>query len=284
MHVRSVITNLKYVSAANHGDFMGQLKYMQYRDGKQEHIVQTNEEGNPLRRFINRGLGDGYKPVHRQCSELQTTTMQDPDKNITARLLMVGPEPELMHTIPEDRRLDVLEEYTDAVVNKWFEKMETPGQPEYSFVMHEANTSDQIPPEERGELAHDKSYFHSHVVIAATTQGIEGREHYWVGKEEIKLLHEAGREEMERIWTRELGPEKVEELNQYLEDRTEQLQQADREKGLDLFKSILPENPSLGVNLESEIDLDNKNDDLNIANDVLDITDDDDGIGLELGL
>src|SRR5690606_22327000 len=45
--------------------------------------------------------------------------------------------------------------------------------------------------------------------------------------EQLEQLHQVSAEEMERIWTRELGAERVAELNQELADLTERLQEID---------------------------------------------------------
>lgn len=246
MEPAAAITNLQYIQQGNHADFVGRLKYYQYRDDKHNHVPQQDVDGNTVQRYVDCGLGSHYAAIHQRTADLATDTMRNPSKNVTARLLMLGPEPELMHAIPEDDRQAVLEEYTEAVVDRWFEAMDTPGQPDYSYVVHEAEPSDEMPGGEAKDVPQDKSYLHSHVVLAATTDNGLEREKYWVGKDEIRQLHETGRQEMKRIWTRELGEERVAELNQYLRDKQALIEEIEQSRETEVIEAVMDDLQSTG--------------------------------------
>lgn len=134
-----------------------------------------------------------------------------------------------MNTIPESRRVAVLAELTEATIDRWFESMNQPTA-EYSYVVHRGTTRDTLPDGSAKSVAGGQEFLHSHVVLAPTVAGLEeDRKRYWVGKKQLPMLHQASREAMEHIWTRELGIDRVQALNLALTDRTQRLQ-AEREQ------------------------------------------------------
>ncbi len=221
---RSVISNLKFIYKKEGDHLKGKLKYFQHRDDRDTHIQQRDGNGDPIRRWEDRGLGDNYNSIAQSCSQLATSGLKN---DVGARTLVLSPQVEFMAAIPPDMRMAVMAELTDATVERWFEEMRLP-QAEYAFVVHKGEVKTDRP---EGIEQENKEFVHSHVVLAATTPGFsQDRENYKVYKEQLEDLHRVSTEEMERIWTRELGVERVQELNQDLEQLTAELKQADLDK------------------------------------------------------
>jgi len=228
---RSVISNLKFIYKKEGDHLKGKLKYFQHRDDRDTHIQQRDENGEPVRRWEDRGLGDNYNSIAQSCANLATTGLKN---DVGARTLVLSPQIEFMAAIPPDMRAAVMAELTDTTVERWFEEMRLP-QAEYAFVVHKGEVKSDRPD---GIEQEHKEFIHSHVVLAATTPGFsQDRENYKVYKEQLDELHRVSTEEMERIWTRELGVERVQELNQELEQLTADLKQAD----LDRSQIIAPD-------------------------------------------
>lgn len=221
---RSVISNLKFIYKKEGDHLKGKLKYFQHRDDRDTHIEQRDENGDPIRRWEDRGLGDNYNSIAQNCIELATSGLKN---DVGARTLVLSPQVEFMAAIPPEMRMAVMAELTDATVERWFEEMRLP-QAEYAFVIHKGEVKTDRP---EGIEQENKEFVHSHVVLAATTPGFsQVRANYKVYKEQLDDLHRVSTEEMERIWTRELGIERVQELNQDLEQLTADLKQADLDR------------------------------------------------------
>jgi hypothetical protein len=232
MHRRAIITNTKFVYANQPTKLRGLLRYFQYRNDKTsaDHVRQFDEQGQRVERWRDRGLGSDYREILDSCLDLATTHLQ---RNVSARLLVIAPEVHWMAAIPEDRRLDVLHELTETTIDSWFEQMNLPTA-EYAYVCHESEPSDMRPdgtPKDEPQLS--DTYLHSHVTLAATVPGFEqAREGYKVYDRQIQALHEAGRTAMAHIWERELGVERVAELTQELEERTQRYAELDKRAAL----------------------------------------------------
>ena len=217
-HPRSMITNLKFTYADQSKKLGGMLRYFTYRDDKKghSHIPQIDEQGKRVPRWTDHGLGENHYQILANCGELATDDLK---RNVGSRLLVVGPEVGLMHAIPEERRIEVLKELTEATMELWFERMDLPTPP-YSYVCHESQPGDEHPDGRMKEDGHTESYLHTHVVIAPTVPGlVQERESYRVYEKQIGWLHEAGRDAMEVIWERELGVERYAELQADLTER-----------------------------------------------------------------
>jgi hypothetical protein len=229
MHQRSIITDTKFVYADKRDELRGKLKYFQFRDDKDgaSHVRQFDEDGERVRRWIDRGLGDEHWQIFQNCEALATDDLQ---RNVSARMLVIAPEVHMMQAIPEERRIAVLEELTAQTVENWFERMDLPTA-EHAFVIHDSRPSDERPDGHDKDEAHlSEHYLHSHVVLAATVAGLGERETYGVYREQIQQLHEVGRDAMARIWERELGAERVAELDAELAERAERYQRLDAER------------------------------------------------------
>jgi hypothetical protein len=235
IHRRACITNAKFIYQKEGDHLEGKLKYFQHRDDRDTHIRQHDEDGNPIRRWVDRGLGDNYATIARNCNRLAT---QDLKNNVGARTLVISPQVDYMQALPSDRREAVMAELTETAVENWFEAMNLPAA-EYAFVVHRGNVQTERPDEV--EQAPEE-FVHSHVVLAATVPGLtQDRDDYKVYKEQLEKLHRAGANEMERIWTRELGADRVQELNQNLDELTERLQAIDAEREQEALEAAMPD-------------------------------------------
>ena len=220
---RAVITNQRYIQLANMKELVGKTKYYQYRDTRHIHIPQ----GENTDRWQDRGLGGNYGEITKTCRSLATTGLKN---DVAARTLVISPETTLMHAIPLADRVRVVNELTEATLDNWFAAMDLPT-PEYAYVSHLAEASKTLPDGRDKDHEGPSDFLHTHVVLAATVPGlVDERENYGVWGKQLKLLHAAGRDAMEDIWTRELGPERMLQLNTELETRAQQLEALDRER------------------------------------------------------
>jgi len=266
-HRRSITTNMKFIYQDQKKKLRGLLKYFQHRDDRdgRDHIQQTDAFGDRISRWVNRGLGDNHGEILQSAGALATDTMK---RNVGARTMVVGPETTLMHAIPEERRVAVLGELTDTIMDQWFERMDLPT-PAYAFVAHESQPSDERPDGRIKEDAAGLSYLHTHVVMAATVPGLATeREGYKVYNRHLEMLHEASREAMRAIWEREIGVERYAELQADLEARDRYQRQLDQQAAereleqdlLDFEAALVSEHQVPGVELPSldppEINLD----------------------------
>ena len=236
MHRRGIITNAKFIYRRDGKQLRGKLRYFQYRDNKRDHIVQRDEHGEPLRRWVNRGLGAYHAEIARNCESLAT---EDLVQDVSARTLVISPQIDLMQAIPPERQEQVIAELTDTIVEGWFGAMDAPT-PAYSFVIHHGETANERPNGRPKEVDGNREFLHTHVILAATVPGLETeRETYKVYSDQLRTLHDVGRETMERIWERELGRERVQALNRDLEALTQELAALDHQHDLDVIRQAL---------------------------------------------
>ena len=236
MHRRSVITNAKFIYKRDSKQLRGKLRYFQYRDNKHNHLAQRDEHGEPLRRWVDRGLGAYHAEIARNCEALAT---QDLAHDVSARTLVISPQIDLMQAIPPERQERVISELTGAIVEGWFDAMDAPT-PAYSFVVHHGETADERPDGRPKDVDGNREFLHTHVILAATAPGLETeRETYKIYSDQLRTLHDVGRDAMERIWERELGREREQELNQDLEALTQELAALDHQHDLDAIRQAL---------------------------------------------
>jgi len=239
LHKRAVIANAKFIYKADQDQLNGKLRYFQYRDDKQTHLLQR---GAGERSWIDRGLGDTYSDIAQTATALATVGLA---KDVAARTLVIAPQMDFMAAIPEDDREAALAELTEATIEHWFAQANLPT-PEYSFIIHQGDVAESRVDGQDKDLQRGDSYYHSHVVLAATIPGLEqDREGYKVYSDEGRVpktpglnavtltgLHEAARENMALIWERELGRDRVQSLNQELEQLTQALEQKDMARAI----------------------------------------------------
>lgn len=210
----------------------------QYRDDKHQPIRQ----GSGKRRWVNQGLGQSYAEINRNCQQLATHNLK---KNIAARTLVISPEIDFMQAIPESRRVAVLAELTESTMEHWFDSMNLPTV-EHSYVVHRGQSLDRMPDGSPKDLPAKQEFLHSHVVMAATVPGLEkDRKRYYLGKKQLPLLHSAARSEMERIWTRELGPERLQELNAELGIKAQRLSELKQVREQEKLQGQMPDQQTI---------------------------------------
>jgi hypothetical protein len=235
LHTRAMIANQKFIYKKEGDHLKGKLKYFQHRDDRQTHIKQFDEQGNRIQRWMDRGLGGSHKAIAASCEQLATTGLKN---EVGARTLVLSPQVEFMAAIPAERRSAVMAELTEATVESWFEAMNLPTA-EYAFVVHQGDVKNDRPD---GVEQDTREFVHSHVVLAATVPGLmQERDNYKVYKEQLDDLHRVSAEAMERIWTRELGAERVAELNQDLEALTERLHALDQAREREALEAAIPD-------------------------------------------
>lgn len=239
LHKRAVIANAKFIYKADQDQLTGKLKYFEYRDDKQTHVFP---HGEGERRWVDRGLGDSYSEIAQTATALSTMGLA---KDVAARTLVIAPQMDFMAAIPEKDREKTLAELTEATVEQWFAQANLPT-PAYSFVIHQGDVAESRVDGQDKDLQRSEAYYHSHVVLAATIPGLEqDREDYKVysdvgrvpktpGLNAVTLtgLHESARDTMALIWERELGRDRVQSLNQDLEQLTQALEQKDIERAI----------------------------------------------------
>lgn len=125
------------------------LKYLQYRDRKNNHLAQNPD----YERWHDRGLGKSYGEILKQCDALQSP-------HVLAWTWVVSPAPDLMGLVPQHERRELLCELTERVVEDYYSERGL-DVPEYSYVVHTAKTKakDGQPPHE---------HLHTHVVLPGT--------------------------------------------------------------------------------------------------------------------
>ena len=89
MHRRSVITNAKFIYKRDSKQLRGKLRYFQYRDNKHDHLSQHDEHGEPVRRWVDRGLGTYHAEIARNC---EASATQDLANDVSARTLVISPQ------------------------------------------------------------------------------------------------------------------------------------------------------------------------------------------------
>jgi hypothetical protein len=143
-----------------------------------------------------------------------------------------------MQAIDPDHRAAILRELTETTVDIWFNQMGY-ATPEYAYVIHDGETRDDRPDGSVKDRRGGADFLHAHVILPATAPGMDQERHYYyVGtdknpqRDQVRMLHTAGQEAMQRIWERELGREHVRELDLRLQAMTERHQALDVERGL----------------------------------------------------
>lgn len=244
-HARSVTTNVKFTYKDQKNKLRRLLRYFQYRNDKSsaEHVRQWDDFGQRVERWVDCGLGTDHQEILENVLDCATDNLK---RNVGARLLVIGPEVNLMHAIDPDSRVDVLRELTEKTIDHWFERMNVPTA-EFSYVVHESQPSDTRPDGRLKDEVQTGSYLHTHVVLAPTVWGLEQeREGYKIYDKQISMLHEAGREAMTEIWERELGVERFAELQAELAERDVRQRDLDRQhEQTELEKLFQVETPAI---------------------------------------
>jgi hypothetical protein len=116
------------VRGTGHQALKSTLKYLQYRDQKNNHLAQNHQ----VERWQDRGMGLHYRDIYKHCCDLQS-------QHVLAWMWVVSPDPELMALVPKAQQRALLYDLTECVVESYYTErgFEVP---EYSYVMHSART------------------------------------------------------------------------------------------------------------------------------------------------
>ena len=211
MKKHALVCNLMYRldTALGRGDLVRLLKYVQYRDDRDQHIPQMDG----LERWHDRGLGDNYRTIAKRCTHLAEDRANA--DHVLARMLVVSPHPDLVAALPARVRKTALRDVTETMTERYFEANDLPT-PEYAFVIHDPQT-------ETGTQR-----LHSHVFFPATVPDLEGRRMYELRRPQMPLFHEVRDHTITEVWTRLLGPERVAELDRALLTEAEKRKQSEQ--------------------------------------------------------
>lgn len=220
----TIIPDVRYVGGGQTGRLRSGLKYYQYREGSArmaarqrgvdypqqswEALTHVKDDDRPRtfdprtgKRWVDRGLGDSYQTILKRCTALE-------GEQILARTWVISPAPDLMAAVDEKRRLRLLAEVTEEIVERFYEDMDW-GQPAYSYVMHTRQTN---PTDAQGRAQAVQQQLHSHVITPGTHAGF-GFE--WEAQPRFvpaERLHELSREIWGQVLEREIGRERLARL------------------------------------------------------------------------
>ncbi len=170
MNKATIVADLAYVSTKARGrtsgyqHLRGKLKYLQYRDDRNEHLKQRD-----LReRWQDRGLGKTYRGILRSCDRLRS-------QHVLAWTWVISPAPDLMALVPEALRRDLLIDLTERIVESYYAArgLDTP---EFAFVLHERTTNAR-------EGQPGLQQLHTHVILPGTVPTLDGRASLYNNKE-----------------------------------------------------------------------------------------------------
>ena len=150
-----VVTDFAYVSPkrkggrGGHSGLRNKLKYVQYRDNRDQHLRQ----GDNPERWVDHGMGRHYRAIFESCDQLKS-------QHVLAWTWVISPAPDLMALVPEDQRRDVVLQLTERVVENYYAARGFEGV-EYSYVLHDRLTE----PEDGSE---PQQHLHTHVILPGT--------------------------------------------------------------------------------------------------------------------
>jgi hypothetical protein len=189
-----------------HQGLRSTLKYLQYRNNKNDHLLQTaNNE-----RWRDHGLGRHYREIHNSCDQLQS-------KHVLAWTWVVSPAPDLMALVPESERRQLVCDLTEYIVEDYYLQRGF-DIPEYSYVLHDRETNapdaavlDQ--PEVEGQNCQRKQssrqHLHTHIILPGTAPLLADRQAVYNNKEKghDRLFREIATEHFTRALDEIVGPE-----------------------------------------------------------------------------
>lgn len=132
------------------------LKYLQYRDKKNNHFAQSHS----YERWQDRGMGLTHGDIFRHCDTLQS-------KHVLAWTWVISPAPDLMELVPVGQRRELLYDLTERVVEDYYTERGF-DVPEYSYLMHSARTKGND-----GEATQE--HLHTHVILPGTAPSTADR-------------------------------------------------------------------------------------------------------------
>jgi len=191
----TIVADFAYISPKGKGKtsgyrhLRGKLKYVQFRDDRHHHIKQSDLQ----ERWQDRGLGSNYQNIASNCAVLGS-------KHVLAWTWVISPAPDLMATVPEAQRRELVIDLTERIVEAYYAARDL-DVPEYSFVLHDRLTNAN---EDREA---GLQQLHTHVFLPGTAPSIEGREAVYNNKDQghQKLFHQVAAEHFEVALDRTVG-------------------------------------------------------------------------------
>jgi hypothetical protein len=173
-----------------HQGLRSTLKYLQYRNNKNDHLLQTIDN----ERWRDHGLGHHYREIHNCCDQLQS-------KHVLAWTWVVSPAPDMMALVPESERRQLVCDLTEYIVEDYYLQRGF-DIPEYSYVLHDRETDT-----EDGEQS--QQHLHTHVILPGTAPLLADRQAVYNNKEKghDRLFREIATEHFTRALDEIVGPE-----------------------------------------------------------------------------
>ena len=157
-----IIADLAYKGSIRKGRGTGRqglratLKYLQYRDKKNNHLAQSHD----YERWQDRGMGLSHGDIFRHCDTLQS-------KHVLAWTWLISPAPDLMELVPAGQRRELLYQLTERIVEDYYTERGF-DVPEYSYLMHSARTKGK-----NGEAPQE--HLHTHIILPGTAPSTADR-------------------------------------------------------------------------------------------------------------
>ena len=125
------------------------LRYLTYRDGRDDHIKQVSG----MERWVDHGLGGSVAEIARTCDDFRSD-------HVLAFTLVFNPNPSLVAMIPHDEREQFVKKLTENSLDDFFEARDIDTGVEFSYVTHHRHTDDAQTPNQHNP--------HSHVILPGT--------------------------------------------------------------------------------------------------------------------
>ena len=185
------------------------LRYLTYRDGRDDHVKQVSG----IERWVDRGLGSTVSEITRTCDDFRSD-------HVLAFTLVFNPNPSLIAMIPHDDREQFVKELTESTLDDFFEARDVDTGVEFSYVVHHRHTDD---PQAPGQ--HDP---HTHVILPGTIwdEEVGERSDLFFSQNKkvnhIDMLHRATEQNMEVLMERYVGSDWEQRIDALFELREQQ--------------------------------------------------------------
>ena len=215
------ICNFRYARARQGGarfpDVRGLLKYIQYRDDRDDHIPGA---GGP-NRWVDGGLGTNYQHIMARLDELSAG-----NPHVYCHAIVISPDPQALAAANGDPYERFVETIRNTI-EKWedwrqeHDKRPQAGRIEYSFVVHR-------PERHYGEQ------MHAHLILPAATEhpATKDMTPLYNNRPHVEAFKEIASRELDRAFGRERDEPELEQ---------ERAPEAQPEKEPDCLERVLPE-------------------------------------------
>ncbi len=226
------ICNFRYARARQGGahfpDVKGLLRYLQYRDDRDDHIPGA---GGP-NRWIDGGLGSHHREILARLDQLSPG-----NRSAYCFSVVISPDPEALADVegdPYERFVETIRDTMEEWEDWRLEHDPSPqaGPIEYSFVVHRP----ACPERSRGER-HYGEQMHAHLILPAATEHRATRDMtpLYNNRPHVDAFKEITYRELDRVFDRDLErdePELEREQEPELEQERELELQPEREPDL----------------------------------------------------